>query len=80
MALTEILNCFPLDFYPFFAGFGNKKGDALAYVGVGLEKDKVFIFKDAKKNEEFFKAIKHFNEVLEEIESSFPEVDDYILL
>ena len=75
-ALMEILQTFPHYFFPFYAGLGNKKGDATAYLRVGIDKDKIFIFRDSSKKDEF-KAIKHFNEIIEDIDQKFPPIDDY---
>lgn len=79
-ALEEIMSLIPEDEYPFIAGFGNKKSDAIAYTQVGMPKDKVFIFEKNKKNDEFFSAIRHFDEIIEDLDVQFPEIDDYILI
>lgn len=68
------------DEYPFYAGFGNRNADAIAYLSVGLEPDKVFILEENKKNEEFYRKIRNFHDIVEEIEEQFPEVDDYLYL
>ena len=78
-ALKEILGLFPSNFYPFCAGFGNKKGDAIAYATIGLAKNQVFIISKSKKNDDFFKAIKHFDEIID-LDEKFPVTDDYIIL
>jgi phosphatidate phosphatase LPIN len=44
--LTQILNLFPPDAKPFFAGFGNKLTDAIAYESVGINKSKIFIINE----------------------------------
>lgn len=44
--LTQILNLFPPDAKPFFAGFGNKLTDAISYESVGINKSKIFIINE----------------------------------
>lgn len=78
-ALKGIQRVFGEEF-PFYAGFGNKNADAVAYLNVGLEFDKVFILEDNKGNEEFYRKIRNFCDILQEIEERFPEVEDYLYL
>jgi phosphatidate phosphatase LPIN len=42
-ALNEIAELFPLDALPFYAGFGNRDTDAIAYRAVGVSLDNIFI-------------------------------------
>ena len=42
-ALNEIARLFPMDYSPFFAGFGNRDTDAIAYRTSGVALDKIFI-------------------------------------
>ena len=42
-ALNEILELFPRGSKPFFAGFGNRDTDAIAYRTVGVDLEKIFI-------------------------------------
>lgn len=42
-ALSEIAGLFPLESSPFYAGFGNKDTDAIAYRTAGVALDKIFI-------------------------------------
>lgn len=79
-ALMQILNLFPHYFFPFYAGIGNKTGDATAYLQIGMDKDKVFIIRDSEKKEELFMAIQHFDEIIEDINDRFPCIDDYIFI
>ncbi len=44
--LTQILNLFPPESTPFYAGFGNKHTDAIAYEAVGVNKSKIFIINE----------------------------------
>ena len=41
--LTEIKNLFPQNNFPFFAGFGNRNTDAIAYRAIGIDLNKIFI-------------------------------------
>lgn len=42
-ALNEVSQLFPANISPFYAGFGNRDTDAIAYRAVGIEMDKIFI-------------------------------------
>lgn len=44
--LTQIVNLFPPDSNPFFAGFGNRKTDAIAYEVVGISRNKIFLINE----------------------------------
>lgn len=44
--LTQILNLFPPECTPYFAGFGNKMTDAISYEAVGVNKSKIFIINE----------------------------------
>jgi phosphatidate phosphatase LPIN len=44
--LTQVLNLFPEDSHPFYAGIGNKRTDAIAYESVGISKSKIFIINE----------------------------------
>ncbi|XP_071729284.1 phosphatidate phosphatase PAH2-like [Rutidosis leptorrhynchoides] len=41
--LAEIRACFPPEWNPFYAGFGNRDTDEFSYLKVGISKDKIFI-------------------------------------
>ena len=41
--LTEIRTLFPKKYCPFYAGFGNRENDAVAYRSVGIDMGKIFI-------------------------------------
>ena len=41
--LTEIRTLFPKKYCPFYAGFGNRENDAVAYRSVGIDMNKIFI-------------------------------------
>lgn len=44
--LTQIVNLFPPESSPFYAGFGNRHTDAIAYEAVGIPKNKIFIINE----------------------------------
>ncbi|CAG9327640.1 unnamed protein product [Blepharisma stoltei] len=48
-ALTEVLTLFPEDVNPFYAGFGNRDTDAIAYRAVGIPMDRIFIINPVGK-------------------------------
>ena len=79
-ALNEIKALFQRVPNPFIAGFGNKNADAVAYINSGVEKDNVFIFEEQGKNEEFYRKIRNFYEILDEVKENFPQVDDYLYI
>nr|XP_043636898.1 phosphatidate phosphatase PAH2-like [Erigeron canadensis] len=41
--LADIRACFPADWNPFYAGFGNRDTDEFSYLKVGIPKGKIFI-------------------------------------
>lgn len=41
--LKEVRALFPVDYCPFYAGFGNRETDAIAYRTVGIEMGRIFI-------------------------------------
>jgi phosphatidate phosphatase LPIN len=41
--LSNIRHLYPEGWEPFYAGFGNRETDALAYKDVGIPKGKIFI-------------------------------------
>ena len=44
--LKEVRAIFPVDYSPFYAGFGNRETDAIAYRTVGIEMGRIFIVND----------------------------------
>ena len=52
--LTAVLNLFPQDTCPFYAGFGNRDTDSISYRAVSIDVPKIFIIN--KKG-----SIKQFN-------------------
>jgi len=41
--LKNIMNLYPPEFKPFYAGFGNRDTDAISYRAVGVNLGKIFI-------------------------------------
>jgi phosphatidate phosphatase PAH1 len=70
-ALRDIQNLFPLNLQPFWAGFGNRSGDALAYLRVGMKEDLIFIFSKQKKPKPFIQ-ISSFSEISINFDKFFP--------
>ncbi len=74
--LTQIVNLFPADEQPYFAGFGNKITDAISYESVGVNKGKIFIINEKGKICQFNRLYKssysHMDNIVEEM---FPHVD-----
>ena len=73
--LTQVVNLFPPDVCPYFAGFGNKITDAISYESVGVNKNKIFIINEKGKINQFNKCYNttysHIDELVEEM---FPDV------
>ena len=70
--LKEILQLYPPNVFPFYAGFGNRDGDAVAYQRTGIPMARIFILKSAKKSKEKYSCIKNFNEVSLNLDENFP--------
>ena len=70
-ALISLLELFPLSINPFWSGFGNKTGDALAYLKVGIIQSRTFIFSKQKKIHSF-ETISTFDDVFSKLDEYFP--------
>lgn len=71
--LNELLQIYPPESFPFYAGFGNREGDAIAYSRLGIPAQRIFILKSPKKNKKSdYSCIKNFNEVSLNFEETFP--------
>ena len=44
--LSNILKLFPSDEYPYYAGFGNKPSDKIAYEKIGIDPGKIYIINE----------------------------------
>jgi phosphatidate phosphatase PAH1 len=71
--LQEILQLFPANIQPFWAGFGNRTGDAIAYLRSGVEENRIFIF-CSKKGKRSYKKIEDFEGVMAEFNFYFPKL------
>jgi len=73
--LLEILNLFPEDHKPFYAGFGNRETDAVSYRSVGIELGKIFIINEkgeiTQLNNAYKKTYVLLNEIVHEM---FPDL------
>src|SRR5689334_6961211 len=73
--LTQIVNLFPSDATPFYAGFGNRHTDAIAYEAVGVNKSKIFIINESgditQYNNYYRTSYLNMKELIEEM---FPPV------
>ena len=73
--LTQIVNLFPPEARPFYAGFGNKHTDAIAYEAVGVSKTKIFIINEKGEITQYNKNYKtsylHINDMVNEM---FPTI------
>lgn len=73
--LTQVLNLFPPDEQPYFAGFGNRINDAIAYESVGINKAKIFIINEKGKICQYNKLYKssytHMDNIIDEM---FPDI------
>jgi len=73
--LTQILNLFPADATPFFAGFGNRITDAISYESVGVIKTKIFIINEKGEISQYNNYYKtSYTLITEIINEMFPEV------
>lgn len=44
--LTSVVNLFPAEARPFYAGFGNRHTDAISYEAVGISRNKIYIINE----------------------------------
>ena len=56
--LKEIRALFPFDYCPFYAGFGNRETDAIAYRTVGMDMGKIFIVNNSGEVSQLNNSIK----------------------
>ena len=56
--LKEIRALFPCDYCPFYAGFGNRETDAIAYRTVGMDMGKIFIVNNSGEVSQLNNSIK----------------------
>lgn len=61
---------------PFFAGFGNKATDALAYSSVGIAQDRVYIINPKGVIHKFgSKSTQSYTQLNEKVDELFPPID-----
>ena len=74
--LTEIRRLFPQNNFPFYAGFGNRNTDAIAYRAIGIELNKIFII-NTKSNVVQLnnKQQKTYESIAQEVNNLFPKLD-----
>lgn len=73
--LSELIQTFPIDKQPFWAGFGNRNGDAVAYFRAGIPPSRIFILSNKKKKEEC-SLIQNFNEFSLNFDEHFPVINN----
>lgn len=73
--LTELIQTFPVDKQPFWAGFGNRNGDAVAYYRAGIPPNRIFILSNKKKKEDC-NLILNFNELNLNFDEHFPVINN----
>ena len=76
--LLNLLKLFPSDVEPFYAGFGNKPSDKLAYEKIGIDPGKIYIINEKGEVSKNFKTKCKTNFLLmdEQIDELFPFVYD----
>mmetsp|Transcript_1445 Transcript_1445/g.1435 ORF Transcript_1445/g.1435 Transcript_1445/m.1435 type:complete len:130 (+) Transcript_1445:1260-1649(+) len=75
--LRDIASLFPEEKNPFYAGFGNRDTDAIAYRAAGISLHKIFIISPNGNvktiNQTFVKSYLELNDVVSEL---FPSLND----
>ena len=76
--LLNLLKLFPSDVEPFYAGFGNKPSDKIAYEKIGIDTGKIYIINEKGEVSKNFKTKCKTNFLLmdEQIDELFPYVYD----
>ena len=76
--LLNLLKLFPSDVEPFYAGFGNKPSDKIAYEKIGIDPGKIYIINEKGEVSKNFKTKCKTNFLLmdEQIDELFPFVYD----
>lgn len=79
ITLREIKQLFiepDCDENPFFAGFGNKDNDALAYSSIGIKKNRVYIINPKGDIYQFgYKNVWTYTKLNEQVDEMFPPVE-----
>ena len=76
--LLNLLKLFPSDVEPFYAGFGNKPSDKIAYEKIGIDPGKIYIINEKGEVSKNFRTKCKTNFLLmdEQIDELFPYVYD----
>ena len=76
--LSNILKLFPSDVEPYYAGFGNKPSDKIAYEKIGIDQGKIYIINEKGEISKNFRTKCKTNFLLmdEQIDELFPFVND----
>jgi phosphatidate phosphatase LPIN len=76
--LTQVLNLFPSDIQPFYAGIGNKETDAISYQSVGVNKSKIFIINEKGEIRGYNKHYTtSYNQINDFVNEFFPQIGGY---
>jgi hypothetical protein len=77
-ALEQVRRLFPPGNYnPFFAGFGNRDSDRIAYAAVGVPPERVFIVNargELQVGNHVYSALSSFNALQKLVDSIFPDI------
>ena len=74
--LRNVLDLFSENCRPFFAGIGNRAGDAIAYERVGVPVNYIFIINKKNKEKGEFVSIKNFKDPILRIDWFFPVISN----
>lgn len=76
--LTQILNLFPEDTRPFYAGIGNRITDAIAYEAVGVSRSKIFIINEMGEITQYNQCYKtSYKQMEDNVHEMFPHVSSH---
>ena len=74
--LDIIKDLFPANYMPFYAGFGNREGDAIAYAQAGVPLNHIYIINKKNKEKGEFVSLKNFKDNKLRIDASFPRINN----
>ena len=75
--LTEIKNLFPEGVEPFYAGFGNRETDAIAYRYLNIPLNYIFLIDTSSKVLRLGESKKgSYKDISEKIDEIFPAIDN----
>lgn len=70
--LRDVLSLFPRDWNPFYAGFGNRETDTLAYRALGIPMGKIFIISKTGELKAFQTTFQSYSSINELLNHIFP--------